>query len=68
MQNSHQVFWEFYNGAMATYGHEKCLESSKYHHAGLLQMPPFVVKLMKNFRKKVCSEIGKKTTILKKWS
>lgn len=66
MQNSHQVFREFYNGAMARYGHEKCLESSKYHHAGLLHMLPSVVKLMKNFTKKVCSDIGKKMTILKK--
>lgn len=66
MQNSHQVFQEFYNGAMARYGHEKCLESSKYHHAGLLQMPPSVVKLTKNFTKKFSSEIGKKMTIFKK--
>lgn len=66
MQNSHQVFREFYNEEMARYGHEKCLESLKYHHAGLLQMPPSVVKLTKNFTKKVCSEISKKTTIFKK--
>lgn len=36
------------------------------HHAALLHMPPSVVKLTKNFTKKVCHEIGKKMTIFKK--
>lgn len=66
MQNSHQVFWEFYNGATARYGHQKSgVSLQNTTMLDFYKCLPLWEKVPKTFKKKVCSETSKKMTFFK---